>query len=312
MEEGGSTSGSRISTPQIATPGGGADDGAGVAISTVGSPNMDYFNDIMDQTGDSQRTRPKQEPTQQVRRAPGRQKGSGRFGEQNPEELADAVAAAGVNLRAEEEAMMGGLQVSRRQLSPNDFLRPGQVAWFMNKTMEEQGMRRMEFDEELINLMSSACEEYMSSLVTDLLVVSRHRRRGLRTKQKQSSGGTKSEISKALRDIATKQKEREEKRLKRRMALDLDEDKKEGDLIAEHKQTNLTASLMMSGSKKKYSWMQSSAKSDSVTVRGDNGIRYREAREEQSVVLRDLLLALERRRVGVSNAMVKGYAKLKD
>ncbi|KAH3665541.1 hypothetical protein OGAPHI_003727 [Ogataea philodendri] len=311
MDEGGTgTPGSRTTTPQIATPTGGDGDGAG-----AGAPHFDFSNDSMDPTGDVNRARARPQPGQPgqpPRRAPGRQKGSGRFGEQNPEELADAVAAAGVNIRAEEEAMMGGLQVSRRQISPNNFLRPAQVAWFMNKTMEDQGLRKMEYDEELINLMSSACEQYVADVVTDLLVVSRHRRRGLRTKQKQSAGGTKSDISRALRDIATKQKEREEKRLKRRMALGLDEDKKEGDLIAEHKQTNITASLMMSGSKKKYSWMQSSSKADPVTVRGDNGIRYREAREEQSLVLRDLLLALEKRRIGVNNAMVKGYAKLKD
>ncbi|ODV83819.1 hypothetical protein CANARDRAFT_181620, partial [[Candida] arabinofermentans NRRL YB-2248] len=232
---------------------------------------------------------------------------------QNPEELSDAVAAAGVNIRAEEEAMVSGLTVSKRQMEPNNFLKPGQLMWFMNKTMEDQGLKHMDFDNDLINLMSSACETYITGMVSDSIVVSRHRRRNVRTKQKQNVSNSKSDISRALKDIATKQKEREEKRVKRRIALGLEEEKKEEDMVAEHKQTNLTASMMMSGSKKKkYSWMQASTKNNSISNRGDNGIRYREAREESGVVLRDLMLAIENRRIGVNNTLVKGYAKMRD
>lgn len=111
-----------------------------------------------------------------------------------------------------------------------------------------------------------------------------------------------------MRDLAAKHKEREEKRIRRRVLLGLDEEKVEENLVQDHKQTNLTASLMMNGSKKsKYSWMQSSSttSNSSFNSHGDNGIRYREAREEQSVVLRDLIAALENRRIGASNALLK-------
>ncbi|QPG75825.1 hypothetical protein FOA43_003187 [Brettanomyces nanus] len=233
----------------------------------------------------------------------------------NPEELADAVAAAGVNIRAEEEAMAGsiGLSVSRRLLHQNHFLKPQQLAWFMNKAMEEQGMTTMGFDLDLLNLMSSACESYMTSLVADSVVMSRHRRRGMKTRRKQSLTGSKSEISRALKEIAVKQKFREEKRVQRRIALGLEEEKKD-EQAEEQTQTNITASLMMSGSmKKRYSWMQTPASgSKTLNSRGDNGIRYREAREESGIVMRDLLAAIENRRMGVSSAVLKGYAKLRD
>ena len=42
------------------------------------------------------------------------------------------------------------------------------------------------------------------------------------------------------------------------------------------------------------------------------GIKYREAREEPGIVMRDLLLALENRRVGVNNVITKGYARIRD
>lgn len=45
---------------------------------------------------------------------------------------------------------------------------------------------------------------------------------------------------------------------------------------------------------------------------GDNGIRFREAREEPGIAVRDLLKSLETRRMGVDKTIVKGYAKLKD
>ncbi|GME84236.1 unnamed protein product [Ambrosiozyma monospora] len=234
--------------------------------------------------------------------------------QQNPEELADAVAAAGVNIRAEEEALISGLSVSKKQLEPNNFLKPQQLAWFMNRVMEEQGLKLMDVDPELMNIMSVACENYMSNIVTDTIIMSRHRRVPLKTKHKQSVGSSKSEISKALRDIATKQKEREERRVKKRIALGLEEEKKDEEIAEEHKQTNVTASLMMGGSKKKkYSWMQSgSSRSNSINARGDNGIRYREARQEPGIVLRDLMSAIENRRMGVRNTIVKGYSKMRD
>lgn len=251
---------------------------------------------------------------------------------ENHEALSDAVAASGVNIRAEEEAMIGGLSISKRQIEQNSFLKLGQLEWFMQKTLEEQGSKSIIVDNEVGNLISASCEFYMREIVTDLIVMMRHRRHASdaaanKAKGNKSSKGSKhssslhsginskSEISKALRDLAAKHKEREEKRIRRRVLLGLDEEKVEENLVQDHKQTNLTASLMMNGSKKsKYSWMQSSSttSNSSFNSHGDNGIRYREAREEQSVVLRDLIAALENRRIGASNALLKAYARLKD
>lgn len=234
----------------------------------------------------------------------------------DPEALTDAVAAAGVNLRMEEEQAMAGssgLSVSRKQVHRNHFLKPQQLAWFMARAMEDQGMRTGGFDPELINLMSAACESYMNGLVTDSMFMSRHRRRGIKIRRHQSISGSKSEISRALRDIAIKQKLLEEKRTQRRVAMGLDEEKKDEE-TEEQTQTNLTASLMMSGSmKKRYSWMQTSSSHHTpLGSRGDNGIRYREAREEPGIVTRDVLAAIENRRMGVASTIVKGYAKLRD
>lgn len=249
----------------------------------------------------------------------------------NHEVLSDAVAASGVNIRAEEEAMVTGLSISKRQIEQNTFLKPNQLHWFMNKTLEEQGIKPVVTDQEVSNLISASCEHYMTQILTDTIVMMRHRRHSSNVPKSTGKSGSKkskskssmnshsglsskSELSKALRDIASKHKDREEKRIRRRIFLGLEEEKLEEDLIQDHKQTNLTASLMMSGSKKKkYSWMQSSSTSPgAINFRGDNGIRYREAREEQAIVLRDLIAALENRRIGVSNALLKGYARLRD
>lgn len=253
---------------------------------------------------------------------------------ENHEQLTDAVAASGVNIRAEEEAMLTGLSISKRQIEQNTFLKPHQLNWFMQKTLEEQGIKSVQLDNEVSTIISAACEHYMSQILTDTIIMMRHRRhasdvnknsnkninkntsnKSSKSSRSLSGINNKSEISKALRDLASKHKEREEKRIRRRVLLGLEEEKTNEDLGQDHKQTNLTASLMMSGSKKKkYSWMQSTTSSSksSLTSRGDNGIRFREAREEQAVVLRDLIAALENRRIGASNALLKAYARLRD
>ncbi|KAK9476835.1 transcription initiation factor TFIID component TAF4 family-domain-containing protein [Lipomyces japonicus] len=109
-----------------------------------------------------------------------------------------------------------------------------------------------------------------------------------------------------------------------------------------HRAANATAALMVSGGKKKrYSWMSGGANSSASKRDGlagsflasplssssssaaggsmgsslssqSHGIRIREAREEQAVVLRDLLSVLENERFGVENALTKGWARLRD
>lgn len=238
----------------------------------------------------------------------------------NHENLADAVLASGVNLRAEEEALAGnvGISISKRQIEQNTFLNSQQLQWFMNNAMQEQGISTIHLDGEVVNLMSAACEQYMKSIVSDAVILARHRkasaiRVGKSQKTKPQYSSTKSDISKALKELAEKDKEREERRQQRKVQLGLIEQEKKDVDGEDHRQTNVTASLMMGGSKKKkYSWMQTSDTPNSVSSRGDNGIRFREAREEPNIVMRDFLAALENRRMGVRNTILKGYGKLKD
>lgn len=104
-----------------------------------------------------------------------------------------------------------------------------------------------------------------------------------------------------------------------------------------HRAANATAAMMtMNLGKKKYSWMTSSngsggggggadlgksgngaskdgrKESPIISIRGDNGLRFREIRSGNSVVMKDLLEAIEDEKRGTRNAIVKGYAKLKD
>ena len=262
----------------------------------------------------------------------------------NHEVLSDAVAASGVNIRAEEEAMANSslsLSISKKHIEQNNFLKHEQLSWFIHNILDKQGIKPLNIDNDVTNLISSSCENYMSQIIADIIIMMRHRRHlsdivnnnnnnnnNNKSKNKKSSKNSKnsiqnlssinnkSEISKALRDLASKHKEREEKRIRRRIFLGLEEEKPVEEIVQDHNQTNLTANLMMSGSKqKKYSWMQSSSNNNSnsnFNSLGDNGIRYREAREEPSVVMRDLIAALENRRMGVSEVLLKAYARLKD
>lgn len=83
--------------------------------------------------------------------------------------------------------------------------------------------------------------------------------------------------------------------------------------------------MMTLGSKRKYSWLTEGAGGGGASggaattthratgsgLRSDGSVRYREAREEQGLVVRDLLAALEHQRTGVINTVMKGYAKLR-
>ncbi|GMF61968.1 unnamed protein product [[Candida] boidinii] len=61
------------------------------------------------------------------------------------DQLTDAVAAAGVNIEAEEKALVSGLSASKRQIEPNNFLKTHQLAWFVKKSMNDMGLD-MEID----------------------------------------------------------------------------------------------------------------------------------------------------------------------
>ncbi|CAN3353638.1 transcription initiation factor TFIID subunit 4 [Diutina catenulata] len=270
----------------------------------------------------------------------------------DPNKLNDALAAAGVNIAEEEEISQnlnsrasygpgyrGPQALKSARISP--FLNPYQLAQFMTRVAKENGIHQnFQTDSEMLDLMSAACETWMSQLITRTLILSHHRRRGIANfngdaKGKKAATAPRSELSRELRNMAVRQKESEEKRVLKRIALGLEKDAHapEGDAKgaaaeeAMHRSTNATAAMMTTG-KKKYAWMdggggeKSSASTTNsgdknkqsalITARGDNGLRYREIRSGNSVMMKDLLSALEDERQGADKALLKGYAKLKE
>ncbi|RCK66914.1 Transcription initiation factor TFIID subunit 4 [Candida viswanathii] len=235
---------------------------------------------------------------------------------------------------------------------PPSFLNSYHLASFMDKVAKENGIHQnFLMDGDMLDLVSAACEAWLGKLATKTIMLSRHRRRGIPKigKKLGSSSMPRSEISKELRSLAIRQKELEEKRVSKRVMLGLEKspndptntgengDSKAGAEETLHRAANATAAMMtMNLGKKKYSWMTSSngsgaggggsdlGKSGSgaskdgkkespiISIRGDNGLRFREIRSGNSIVMKDLLEAIEDEKRGTRNAVVKGYAKLKD
>ncbi|AMD20136.1 HCL015Cp [Eremothecium sinecaudum] len=249
----------------------------------------------------------------------------------DPEKLSDALLSAGVDIK-EEEALLNSTvvsmkpnsRVSNSQIPPHPpLLHPSHVAIMMKKVAAEQNFNQdFSKSHDLLSLMSTACELYMRDIITNSIIISRHRRKAVKL-----NSGRRSEITMVLRDLALKQREQEESRVKRRIALGLEKQTLDPKLDSGetlHRASNATANMMIAGGKKKYSWLTSGSKvnpsdlknagkvSSAVAARGDLGIKYREAREEPGIVMRDLLRALENRRVSVSNTIAKGYARIRD
>ncbi|SCU87465.1 LAME_0D10176g1_1 [Lachancea meyersii CBS 8951] len=253
----------------------------------------------------------------------------------DPDKLSDALFSAGVDIREEEALLNSSMNITKNSGQHADpalnntlppqvpLLHPTQVADFMKKVGSEQNFNQ-DFSKahDVLSLMSSACEAFMRDIITNSLVISRHRRRSIKL-----SSGRRSDVSRALRDIAIHQKEQEEKRVKRRISMGLEKETAEAKVETEetlHRASNATANMMIAGGKKKYSWLNAGPKannnsvkvlgkvSSDVAARGEIGIRYREAREEPGIVMRDLLNALENRRVGVNTVIPKGYARIRD
>lgn len=272
--------------------------------------------------------------------------------------LNDAIAAAGVDIHQEEELLLQQ-QLNRRSDVSNDlkqylkaskppaFLNPYHTASFMNKVARENGVyQNFLQDGELLELISASCENWIANILTKTVVLSRHRRRGVPNLTSKNKKGTnaanipRSELSKEIRNLASKQKELEERRVAKRILLGLeksasdptneDVDGKAGAEETLHRAANATAAMMtMNPGRKKYSWMTSNSganevakagaetdgkgkQSTIISVRGDNGLRFREIRSGNLITLKDLLGVIEDERMGTEKAIIKGYAKLKD
>lgn len=251
--------------------------------------------------------------------------------ETDPNKMQDVLFSAGVDIREEEALLSSSVNASksRSQLSNAEtpthppFLHPEQLGMFMRKACKLQSFsQNFSKNPEVLRMMSTACEMYVKDIITNSLVISRHRRKAVRV-----NAGRRNEVATALRTIALAQKREEERRVKKRIALGLEKEDLDNKMDSEetlHRASNVTAGLR-AGSKKQYGWLTSSTSkpvvmgsktygkvATAVAARGDSGLRFREAREEPGIVMRDLLYALENRRNGVPNVISKGYARIRD
>ncbi|KAK6464699.1 TAF4-domain-containing protein [Scheffersomyces coipomensis] len=274
----------------------------------------------------------------------------------DPARLNDALAAAGINIQQEEELLLQQQQNRKEDISkdlkqiikaskPPPFLNNYHLAAFINKVATNNGIQQNFLQEaDLLELVSAACESWMSNIIQKTIILSRHRRRGIpnlnvkaNKKGSTANANSRSELSKELRNIAVGQKELEERRVQKRIMLGLEKsdpsndglggDGKAGAEETLHRAANATAAMMSNTGRKKYSWMTSangagaeaakgtdekSKKSSIIAIRGENGLRFREIRSGNSVTMKDLLGAIEDERMGTDKAIVKAYAKLKD
>lgn len=245
----------------------------------------------------------------------------------DPDKLSDALLSAGVDLKAEEallnstvnnlptrlDQIQGDINLLQKPIILNTpFLDPRQLSAFMSKVVNVNGIKQnFDNEESILQLMTNACEDWMSNIVTNAVIISRHRRRSIKQRKR-------SELSKALRELAVQQKAQEDKRIQKRKNLGIDQEdqNKLGTEETQHKATNATVAMMTAGKKKKYSWMTGGGSGGGGTKAAsgapDGGIRFREAREEPGIAVRDLLSSLEKKRFGVEKVLTKGYSKLKD
>lgn len=261
----------------------------------------------------------------------------------DPDQLSDVLTAAGIDIKKEEQRMQDEMQREydkiKSQKAPkmsSDFLDINKLRAMTKGVGQENGVAvQIDKENDLAQLLQLATHEWMIGIVTDMVALNRHRKR--------SRNDAHSEIGRALRSIAIKDKEAEDRRIAHKTMLGLEtgeNEKKAGSEETQYRNANATA-LMMTG-KKKYSWMAggggaggsaagaagagglgatSSAGGLSAggsrgggggNTRNDMNIRYREAREEPQLAMRDLLGALEDRRYGVERTKMKGYARMKN
>lgn len=244
----------------------------------------------------------------------------------DPDQLSDALLSAGVDLKEEENLLSSTLQAPdsarldsrngsisvypQTKLVVTNLLDTKNLQNIVRKTSTEMGIKHVyDKEQDISTLLSLSCEEWLSDIITDAIVLSRHRRK--------SRNDVHSNLSRVLRNIAIKDKEREDQANARKAVLQPDsqaaqEDKKNTSEETQYRQANLTASMMTG--KKKYSWLTGSGPGNNpnrTDFRADSHIRFREAREEPGIALRDLLGALEEKRFGVEKAIIKGYARFK-
>lgn len=270
----------------------------------------------------------------------------------DPEQLGDVLNAAGVDLREEESLLsnsltnepagLAGARLLHAPRDPNDMLLSADaLRRRLARTTFESGLR-VGFDEgpslsglnqDPLGLLSAACEEWLSTLLTEAAAYSRHRRlsANLRPVPGQpnawESAGP-SEVAKALKRIAQKDKDAEARRANLKLQLGIGEELKKVEKTNEkeseelmQKTVNDTARLMTAaiGRKKKFSWMSDGSgggagapRLPSARRQASDAQKNREVKEDGGIVLRDFLAVLEEKHMGVKRVLMKGYARLRN
>lgn len=267
----------------------------------------------------------------------------------DPEQLGDVLNAAGVDLREEESLLSnsltnepGGIAGARLLHAPRDpndmLLNADALRRSIARKCYERGLRvgiddgqsATGLSQDPLGLLSAACEEWLGTLLSEAAAYSRHRRlnRSIQSAGISGDSSSSSEVTRALRRIAQKEKDAEQNRANIKLQLGIGEDSKKGQNSTEkeseelmQKTVNDTARMMTAaiGRKKKFSWMSDGSGGGSSTSRlpstrnkNNDAQKNREVREDNGIVLRDLLAVLEGKHMGVKRVLMKGYARLRN
>lgn len=263
--------------------------------------------------------------------------------EVDPEQLGDVLNAAGVDLREEESLLStglvnepGGLAGARLLHAPKDRDYEGMLLSYdklrsvMGRIAANSGLKLGSDDgsslgglnQDPLSLMSTSCEEWLSSILIEAAAYSRHRRLAMNA----MNPSEQSSLSRALKQLVYKDKECEKRYQSMKVQLGLTEREGDGDDRGSEESmqraANDTARMMTAavGRKKRFSWMSDSSGGGASTAstrmgssrrQGSDPTKFKETREENGIVMRDLIPALERKHMGVKKALIRGYAKLR-
>lgn len=241
----------------------------------------------------------------------------------DPDQLTDVLLSAGVDLQEETSHLTNSLNndgagANGGSAQPvvdvnNLFLDFTNLARLVERQAKEQGLRALIDVEspDLAGLLAAACEEWIAEILTSTALYSRHRRL--------SQNEQTSAVGRALRHIVNQDKEAEQRHQQQKIAMGIgsagDSKSKESEETM-HRAANDTA-LMMTAGKKRYSWLSSGSAgathaAPAPRARESETTRFKEVKEEQAVVLRDLLAALEEKHMGVRKVLIKGYSRARD
>lgn len=264
--------------------------------------------------------------------------------EVDPEQLGDVLNAAGVDLREEESLLStglvnepGGLAGARLLHAPKDrdyesmLLSYDKLRSIMGRIAGNSGLKLGIDDgsslgglnQDPLSLMSTSCEEWLSSILIEAAAYSRHRRLAMNA----TNPSEQSSLSRALKQLVHKDKEAEKRHESMKVQLGLADREGDGEDRGSEESmqraANDTARMMTAavGRKKRFSWMSdsstggnsaTSARMSGSRRQGNDPAKFKETREENGIVMRDIIPALERKHMGVKKALIRGYAKLRN